>query len=65
MIKKLKVLIVKFLVVLKVYDFVCCICGKGSRGFGNNADTESEKDRCCDNCNDTVVVPNRMRALGL
>ena len=65
MIKKLKVFIVKFLALLKVYDFVCCICGKGSRGFGNNADTENETDRCCHDCNDTEVIPHRMKSLGL
>ena len=50
----------------------CCfcmvlLCDSHPRSIyhSNNADTENEKDRCCDNCNDTVVVPNRMSSLGL
>ena len=64
----IKYFIVKFLVALKVYDFACCICGKGSKGFGNNPETVgalkySLDAQCCDECNDTVVVPARLGAM--
>ena len=64
----IKYFIVKFLVALKVYDFACCICGKGSKGFGNNPETVgalkySLDAECCDKCNDTVVVPARLSAM--
>jgi len=64
MIKKLKVFIIKCLRALKFYDFVCCICGKGSKGFGNNPETNGAQkysldDECCDECNATIVVPAR------
>ena len=50
------------------YDFTCCICGKGSNGFGNNPETVgalkySLEDKCCDECNDTVVIPARLGAM--
>ena len=64
----IKYFIVKFLVALKVYDFACCICGKGSKGCGNNPETVgalkySLDAECCDKCNDTVVVPARLFAM--
>ena len=50
------------------YDFTCCICGKGSNGFGNNPETVgalkySLDAQCCDECNDTVVIPARLGAM--
>tara|TARA_R100000656_G_scaffold69290_1_gene52175 strand:- start:349 stop:735 length:387 start_codon:yes stop_codon:yes gene_type:complete len=50
------------------YDFTCCICGKGSNGFGNNPETVgalkySLDAKCCDECNDTVVIPARLGAM--
>ena len=64
----IKYFIVKFLVALKVYDFACCICGKGSKGCGNNPETVgalkySLDAKCCDECNDTVVIPARLEAM--
>ena len=43
----------------------CYICGKEFEGFGNNpyplaAEPES---RCCDECNEVVVMPIRLRIL--
>lgn len=54
--------------------FVCCICGKGFEGFGNNPEgaawrnldgttecpTFREEDRCCDECNRLYVIPGRL-----
>ena len=55
-------------IALKTYDFVCCICNKGSNGYGNNPETVgalkySLEDKCCDECNDTVVIPARLGAM--
>jgi hypothetical protein len=48
--------------------FVCCICDEVSNGFGNNPETVgalkySLDAKCCDECNDTVVVPARISAM--
>lgn len=41
---------------------VCCICGKRFTGWGNNPwpVVEDENARCCDECNDTEVIPARL-----
>lgn len=44
---------------------ICCICGEEFEGFGNNpypVDKE-EGARCCDECNDEVVIPARINDL--
>ena len=43
----------------------CCICGKEFDGYGNNpypvvGDIFSGDERCCDECNDTIVIPARI-----
>jgi hypothetical protein len=50
----------------------CCFCGtlccdthKESWAHTNNADCENEKDRCCQECNMSVVLPHRMKAMGM
>lgn len=37
---------------------VCCLCGKEFTGFGNNPYPldDTPNARCCDKCNDSVVV---------
>ncbi|MBO7079737.1 MAG: hypothetical protein J6W64_08025 [Bacilli bacterium] len=57
---------------------VCCICGKEIVGYGNNPDgaawkspysgniiqpTFSENERCCDECNNTYVIPGRLYSI--
>lgn len=44
--------------------FTCSICGKRFKGFGNNPApvTNGENDRCCDVCNESIVIPARMKA---
>ena len=43
----------------------CCICGKEVEGYGNNPWPISTniEDRCCDECNLTVVVPKRLEMI--
>ena len=36
----------------------CSICKEGYEGFGNNA--YPFKGRCCDECNETIVIPARL-----
>ena len=43
----------------------CCICGVEFEGYGNNPypvgrDVYSDEDRCCDDCNETFVIPARI-----
>lgn len=43
---------------------VCVICGKEYDGYGNNA--QPVKDgKCCDKCNQEVVIPARIKKMGL
>lgn len=42
----------------------CSICKKKFFGFGNNPQPVKDLnpgDRCCDDCNETVVIPRRFR----
>lgn len=39
---------------------ICCICGKPFVGFGNNP-APYEGDRCCDDCDNRIVIPERIR----
>lgn len=38
---------------------VCSICGKTYKGMGNNA-FPFNMGRCCNKCNDNVVIPLRI-----
>lgn len=38
----------------------CSICGKQYKGYGNNA-LSVNNGRCCDSCNETIVVPRRFQ----
>lgn len=38
----------------------CSICNKSYIGYGNNAEPINDK-RCCDICNETIVIPMRLR----
>ena len=44
-------------------EYVCCICTKKGKGFGNNpfpmVEVDDYKSRCCDLCNDQIVLPMR------
>lgn len=45
--------------------YVCCLCGKTFEGFGNNPWplAKGEDDRCCDECNNKVIIA-RLANLG-
>ena len=43
----------------------CCICGCEFTGWGNNPWPVKEEGVCCDVCNDTKVVPSRLRQMYL
>jgi len=52
-------------------EWTCCICENNfADGYGNNPDDYSGKPseyawgaRCCNSCNSTIVIPNRIRNL--
>lgn len=43
-------------------EYICCICGKECKGWGNNPDPVVTEDGalCCDECNASVVIPARL-----
>ena len=47
---------------MSVEKFVCCLCGKTIEGWGNNPwpVSKGENDRCCGECNCTLVIPARL-----
>ena len=44
---------------------ICCICGKEYVGYGNNPwpVNNDPEARCCEECNFTVVIPERIKNL--
>lgn len=42
----------------------CCICGRDFEGYGNNPAPviDDPKKRCCDECNEAVVIRARFLA---
>ena len=40
--------------------FTCGICGRVSKGFGNNPFPLMYAGKCCDECNTKVVIPARL-----
>jgi len=46
--------------------FKCCLCDKEVEGYGNNPrplPIKNENDQCCDECNQTKVIPARIELL--
>lgn len=41
---------------------LCCICGNQINGNENNADPV-KKGYCCDECNEKIVIPARIKQL--
>lgn len=39
-----------------VLNNVCCMCGKELKNFGNNPYPISDEGRCCDECNNKVIM---------
>lgn len=46
--------------------FTCCLCGTDWIGWGNNPDPlgDVHTDKCCDFCNQSKVIPARLRQMG-
>ena len=46
-------------------EFICCICGKKVREWGNNPYpvVADEGLKCCDKCDMEVVLPARIRQM--
>lgn len=42
----------------------CVICGKEYDGYGNNAEPV-KSGKCCDKCNQEVVIPTRLKKMGI
>lgn len=43
---------------------VCCICGKKIEGqWGNNPSPVKSEGKCCDDCNNSVVLSARLFGL--
>lgn len=41
----------------------CCICGQMFIGWGNNPSPVKEEGVCCEYCNDTKVIPARLKQM--
>ena len=46
-------------------DNACCFCGDDVGRYGHNPAPVSDTGRCCDVCNQMVVIPARMSMMGL
>ena len=42
----------------------CCICGEEFEGYGNNPAPFNVEGKCCNFCNDNVVLPVRVYTFG-
>lgn len=41
---------------------ICCLCGEEYKGYGNNPEPLASFTRkCCDKCNQELVIPARMK----
>lgn len=41
--------------------YTCCICGRETKGHGNDPWPVRAEGKCCDACNWTTVLPERAR----
>lgn len=41
----------------------CIICENEIDGYGNNPYPVTEKGLCCDMCNTTIVIPERIKLM--
>jgi len=46
-------------------DKYCVLCGANIIGYGNNPDPLAKEGECCDHCNVTKVIPERIKRLGV
>jgi hypothetical protein len=47
---------------MKKPTFICSICQRACEGFGNNAEPVND-GRCCDRCDNEIVIPARIRQM--
>ena len=40
---------------------ICVLCGKKFEGFGCNPSPLAEEGQCCNECDNTKVIPERIR----
>lgn len=38
----------------------CCFCNKEIKGYGNNPEPVRKQGMCCEECNLTIVIPERI-----
>lgn len=43
-------------------SYKCCFCGRKKTGYGNSPEPilSDVKNKCCDDCNYSVVLPRRL-----
>lgn len=41
--------------------YKCCICNNSFKGYGNDPNPLKDTGKCCNNCNLTKVIPERMK----
>ncbi len=52
---------------VKQLGFICCLCDERTKGwgenlqFGNNPAPLKYEGECCNICNDTKVIPERLK----
>ena len=44
-------------------QYTCCICSKDCVGWGNNPEPVYNCGRCCDECNQSAVLPARIQLM--
>jgi len=40
---------------------ICCLCNKEFNGWGNNPEPLKEEGECCSVCDQTKVIPARLK----
>jgi len=45
--------------------FKCVICNRKKTEYGNNPSPIKHNGLCCDVCNSTVVIPARLKLVGI
>lgn len=51
----------------KQKGFICCLCGERKMGwgdkkqYGNNPSPIKHRGECCEDCNNSIVIPRRIK----
>jgi hypothetical protein len=40
---------------------ICCLCGEPYTGYGNDPWPVKDEGRCCNGCNTSLVIPERLK----